>query len=121
MSAREFQALMDAEVAAAARAAAIFWAIYVFIAIVFALICAYYGNERGRSSGGWFLAGLFFGPLALFVLFTLNELEGGKKREGHSEPDGVIHLRRGDHRAWNPDHRTKTAVRLERMQRRKRL
>lgn len=43
----------------------------VLIWIVFAVICGVVAKNKGRSVGGWVVAGLFFGIFALVVLALL--------------------------------------------------
>ena len=43
----------------------------VLVWIVFAIICGVVANNKGRSVGGWVVAGLIFGIFALVVLALL--------------------------------------------------
>lgn len=40
---------------------------YVVVAIVFGVVSGIVGRSKGRSSLGWFIAGLLIGPFALVV------------------------------------------------------
>lgn len=54
---------------------------YLVIALVFATICAFVANSRGRSAGGWFCIGFFFGLFALIVLLVIPNLQELEARE----------------------------------------
>jgi hypothetical protein len=48
---------------------------HTFLSILLSLVlgwgCSHFAKQRGRSPLNWFIAGLFFGILALIVLFIL--------------------------------------------------
>lgn len=47
---------------------------------IFAFICAYYAEKKGRSPLGWFILGFLFTFISLIVLFFLSSL---KKENGN--------------------------------------
>jgi hypothetical protein len=54
---------------------------FLIIALVFATICAFVAHSRGRSAGGWFCIGFFFGLFALIVLMVIPNLQEQEARE----------------------------------------
>lgn len=42
--------------------------VYLVIALVFGIVAAVCAYDKGRSLLGWFMAGIFLGPLGLSVL-----------------------------------------------------
>lgn len=56
---------------------------FLFIWLVFAGLCAYVANAKGRSVGGWLIFGLVFGIFALLVIACLsNRRRAAGKAEG---------------------------------------
>lgn len=50
--------------------------IWIFVfSTIFAFICAYYAEKKGRNSVAWFILGFLFNLYALIVLFFLSPLK----------------------------------------------
>lgn len=52
------------------------------VSTIFAFICAYYAEKKGRYPLGWFILGFFFALISLIVLFFLPPL----KKEDAGQP-----------------------------------
>lgn len=69
-----------------------FFLIVAVIGLVCGMICSSIAERKGRNSGGWFVLGLFFGPLAVLVAAaTSSEQPQVPDVVGSTiEPDGMI-------------------------------
>lgn len=47
----------------------------IFMGLVFGLISLFVAENKGRSKGGWFAAGFFFGIFGLLVLAFLPKVK----------------------------------------------
>jgi len=52
---------------------------FLFIWLLSGALCAYIASEKGRSGGGWFLLGCFFGIFAIVAVCAVPKI--GKKEE----------------------------------------
>ena len=59
--------------------------LHLFIAAIFALICALVAKSRGRSPIAWFFIGGFFGCFALIVLFVIQDLKVEEEKQRRRE------------------------------------
>lgn len=57
---------------------------FLMVWLGFAIVTAFAASSRGRSTGGWFVAGLFFSIFALLAVLVLPSL---KRAPGEPTPE----------------------------------
>lgn len=58
--------------------------VYLIIGLVVGGICAAMAGSKGRSSIGWFFAGVFFGLIAIVIIAVLPNLKEQERQRNHA-------------------------------------